>query len=65
MRPNGHQEREPTPPAKKESSHFDKFVSRLLAVPHSEIKQQLDAEREAKRTSKTSSRVSDASSNQD
>jgi hypothetical protein len=43
------------------SGNFDAFVERLLAVPHSEIKAQLDAEREAKRT-KTASRASGASS---
>jgi hypothetical protein len=37
---------------------FTDFVRRILSVPHSEIKAKLDAEREAKRTSKTASRVS-------
>jgi hypothetical protein len=31
---------------------FTNFVRRIIAVPHSEIKAKLDAEREAKRTSK-------------
>lgn len=30
---------------------FTEFTRRILAVPHSEIKAQLDAEKEAKRTS--------------
>ena len=52
------------PRAKYELSmpKFDAFVERLLAVPHSEIKAQLDAEREAKGASKPASRVSGASS---
>jgi hypothetical protein len=42
---------------------FTDFARRILSVPHSEIKAKLDAEREAKRTSKTSaSRASDVSS---
>lgn len=50
----------PDVPAKNEQGddRFSDFVTRLLAVPHSEIKVQLDAEREAKRTPKTSSRAS-------
>jgi hypothetical protein len=47
----------PTPSAKNDTDEFDRFTSflgRLVAVPHSEIKAQLDAEKEAKRTSKTS-----------
>jgi len=43
------------------SGNFDAFVERLLAVPHSEIKAKLDAEREAKRASKPASRASVAS----
>lgn len=31
--------------------HFKSFMRRLVAVPHSEIKERLDAEKEAKRTS--------------
>ncbi len=34
--------------------HFTEFTRRLVAVPHAEIKAKLDAEREAKRTSKAS-----------
>jgi hypothetical protein len=41
-----------------ESSVFSDFVTRLLAVPHSEIKAQLDAEKEAKRIAKSASPVS-------
>lgn len=51
----------PTTSAKNvtgDSATFVNFMRRLLAVPHSEIKAKLDAEREAKRTSKPSSRVS-------
>lgn len=33
---------------------LDSFMRRILAVPHSEIKAQLDAEKAAKRTSKRS-----------
>jgi hypothetical protein len=56
----------PTTSAKNvsgDSDHFTDFVRRIVSVPHSEIKAQLDAEREAKRTSKASaSRVSGAKS---
>jgi hypothetical protein len=45
-----------------DSEPFMIFMRRLLQVPHSEIKDKLDAEREAKRTSKRVSRVSAASS---
>jgi hypothetical protein len=42
---------------------FTEFVRRIVSVPHSEIKAKLDAEREAKRTSKASvSRVPASSS---
>lgn len=47
----------PIPSAKIETGSFDRFTDfmrRLVAVPHSEIKAKLDAEREAKRTSKAS-----------
>lgn len=50
----------PRHPAKNEqgdSDHFTSFMRRLMAVPHSEIKAKLDAEKRAKkrkRTSKTS-----------
>jgi hypothetical protein len=53
-------------PAKNPTGDFDKFTNfmrRLVAVPHSEIKAQLDAEKKAKRTSKAfASRASGASS---
>jgi hypothetical protein len=56
----------PKPSAKNVTGDFDKFsgfMRRLMAVPHSEIKAQLDAEKEAKRTLKASvSRVSDGAS---
>jgi len=41
-----------------QSGDFDKFTDfmrQLIAVPHSELKARLDAEKEAKRTSKLSS----------
>jgi hypothetical protein len=39
---------------------FTDFMRRLVAVPHSEIKARIEAEKEAKRTSKASvSRASD------
>jgi len=44
--------------AKIQTGDFDRFTEfarRLVAVPHAEIKAKLDAEREAKRTSKASS----------
>jgi hypothetical protein len=42
---------------------FTEFVRRIVSVPHSEIKAKLDAEREAKRTSKAPpARVSGAPS---
>ena len=37
---------------------FKDFARQILSVPHSEIKVQLDAERAAKRTPKSASRVS-------
>ena len=37
---------------------FKDFARQILSVPHSEIKAQLDAEREAKRTPKSASRAS-------
>jgi hypothetical protein len=52
----------PINPAKNVSGdfdHFANFMRKLVSVPHSEIKSKLDAEKEAKRTSKTfASRVS-------
>lgn len=56
-----------TPSAKNETGEFDRFKSflgRLVAVPHSEIKAQLDAEKKAKRKAKirSASRASGASS---
>ena len=54
----------PEPSAKIETGSPDRFMDfmrRLVQVPHSEIKAKLDAEREAKRTSKLSaSRASGA-----
>jgi hypothetical protein len=42
---------------------FRNFAQQILSVPHSEIKAELDAEKAAKRTAKSASRVSDESSN--
>jgi hypothetical protein len=56
----------PKPSAKNESGDFERFSNfarQILSVPHSEIKAQLDAEKAAKRTAKSASRVSDESSN--
>jgi len=57
----------PQPSAKNEDGDFDKFrefMKRLVAVPHSEIKAKLDAEKRAKQRRKIStssaSRVSRA-----
>jgi hypothetical protein len=36
------------------NAKFTSFMRRLVAVPHSEIKSKLEAEKEAKRVSKTS-----------
>ena len=47
----------PTTSGKNDTGDFDRFTEfmrRLLSVPHAEIKAKLDAEREAKRTSKAS-----------
>jgi hypothetical protein len=56
----------PTTSGKNETEEFDRFkdfARRVVRVPHSQIKAQLDAEKEAKRTAKfSSSRVSGASS---
>jgi hypothetical protein len=49
---------QPTDSAKNvtgDSATFTNFMRRLIAVPHSEIKAQLDAEKKAKRTSNRSS----------
>jgi hypothetical protein len=45
----------PKPSAKNTEGDFDRFtgfMKRLVAVPHSEIKAKLDAEKAAKRTPK-------------
>jgi hypothetical protein len=56
---------QPTASAKNETGDFDRFtgfMKRLVAVPHSEVKAKLDAEKAAKRTPKVkrASRVSRA-----
>jgi hypothetical protein len=46
----------PKPSAKNEPGEFDRFKSfmtRLVAVPHSEIKAKLDAEKKAKERKRT------------
>jgi hypothetical protein len=57
---------QPTASAKNVTGDFERFTEfarRVISVPHSTIKARLDAEKEAKRMSKTSvSRVSGASS---
>jgi hypothetical protein len=42
----------PDPSGKKhgEFARFDEFATKLLSVPHSKIKEQLDAEKQRKRT---------------
>jgi hypothetical protein len=44
---SGHSKGEP-------NASFTNFVRRLVAVPHSEIKAKLEAEKEVKRSTKTS-----------
>jgi len=39
----------------QDSSKFTEFMRRLVSVPHSEIKQKLDAEREAKQVASRAS----------
>jgi len=51
----------PKPSAKNETGDFAKFTDvmrKLVAVPHSEIKARLDAEKRAKTRKKVSSRAS-------
>jgi len=53
----------PEASAKIETGDFDRFTEftrRLVAVPHAEIKAKLDAEREAKRTFKSSASLASA-----
>jgi hypothetical protein len=55
----------PKPSARNVTGDFDKFTNfarQILSVPHSEIKAELDAEKAAKRTPKSASRVSGARS---
>ena len=54
----------PKSPAKNPTGDFDKFTNfmrRLVAVPHSEIKAKLDAEKQAKQQRKKLSSASHAS----
>jgi hypothetical protein len=60
----------PKPSAKNEKGddfdRFKGFMTRLMAVPHSEIKAKLDAEKKAKkRKSKASSRRASAGKSRD
>lgn len=51
----------PKPSAKNVPGDFDNFTNfarQIMSVPHSEIKAQIDAEKAAKRTPKSASRVS-------
>lgn len=61
-----HSPHHPKTPAKNQTGEYGRFkdfMRRLMAVPHSEIKAQLEAEKEAKRTLKASvSRVSGGAS---
>jgi hypothetical protein len=53
--------KKPTHSVKNEAGEFDKFrnfMTRLVAVPHSEIKAKLEAEKAAKRKAKSSHSVS-------
>jgi len=55
----------PVPSAKNETGDFERFkefARRVVAVPHSQIKAQLEAEKAAKRVSKTSASRASASS---
>jgi hypothetical protein len=57
----------PDTSAKNETGDFEQFSNfarQILSVPHSEVKAILDAEKAAKRTSKSASRVSDDSTTQ-
>lgn len=55
---SGNSKGEPSAMSQVSSGTFSDFVTRILAVPHSEIKAQLDAEKEAKRIAKSASRAS-------
>jgi hypothetical protein len=51
----------PKSPAKNPTGDFEQFTNfarQIMSVPHSEIKAQIDAEKAAKRTPKSSSRAS-------
>lgn len=50
----------PEPSAKKqgEFARFDEFATRLLSVPHSKIKEQLDAEKRKRTSNSASGRAS-------
>jgi len=58
----------PSPSAKNEPGEFDRFknfMQRLVAVPHSEIKAKLDAEKAAKMQKPKRASASRASSDTD
>lgn len=57
----------PTHPAKNDTGDYDRFknfMQRLVAVPHSEIKAQLDAEKRAKKRKRTSKTSASRASNE-
>jgi hypothetical protein len=54
MRKSGNSTDDPNAKPSSDFDRFTNFMRRLVAVPHSEIKAQLDAEREAKRASRAS-----------
>jgi hypothetical protein len=49
-----------TPPSNPEFARFAEFTRRLVSVPHSEIREKLEAEKAAKNAAKSSSHVSAA-----
>ena len=55
----------PTPSVKNDTGDFERFTQftrQILSLPHAEIKAKLDAEKEAKRTIESASRVPDVPS---
>lgn len=52
---SGNSNGEPSAKSETFDPKFTDFVRRIVSVPHSEIKAKLDAEKEAKRSSKPSS----------
>jgi hypothetical protein len=58
---SGNSKGEPNAKNQPESDRFTNFVRRLMAVPHSEVKAAMEADKQKKRVA-SSSRVSGASS---